>query len=240
MIDTFPKNIVVWDFETSGFSPQNDRILEVGVAIVKDGEVVDTWSSLLQLDCEIDERATEIHGITKEMCQNEGRPRKEVIARLLQNILDADAHVTHNGTRFDLLFLEEEIRRDPVGIGASQILQNWHKVISSHIDTAALFKAAMMGQERDESEPWHEFFVRILDQPVKGLKYNVGVCCDHFLISREGVQQHRALADVLLTLEIYKKIGWIKWCILASVVWHLPLPWRRSWRITSLSSSPTT
>lgn len=206
MIQTFPRSVVVWDFETTGLSPANDRIVEVAVAIVRDGLVVDQWSSLIKIDCEIDPRAQEIHGITKEMCEKEGQPIAWVLKRLIQNLRDCEAHVTHNGSRFDLLFLEEEIKRDPVGMGAAAILQGWPEIVRKHIDTAALYKAEKMGERKGWDQEWYEFFARVLDARVPGLKYNVGACCDDLGINREGVVQHRAIGDVLLTHQIYERL----------------------------------
>lgn len=206
MINVFPRSVVVWDFETTGFSPQDDRVVEVGAAIVREGLVVEQWSSLIKINCEIPQAAQEVHGISKEMCEKEGIPAIYSIKRLLQNIRDCEAHVTHNGSRFDLLFLEEEIKRDPVPMDAATILQSWHEIVEKHIDTAALYKAHKMGLQKRWNEPWHDFFVRTLERPVKGLKYSLGACCDDLGISRESVEQHRALGDVTLTHKIYEKL----------------------------------
>lgn len=199
MINVFPRSVVVWDFETTGLSPQNDRIVEAAVAIVRDGLVVEQWSSLIKIDCDIDPRAQEVHGITKEMCESEGKEEREVLGRLRQNIYDCEAHVTHNGTRFDLLFLNNALERLGLDID-QQVLHG------KHIDTAALYKAIKMNVGKDWMEPWPRFFARVLDARVPGLKYNVGVCCDDLGISRDGIQQHRSLGDVLLTAQIYDRL----------------------------------
>lgn len=199
MFNAFPKNYIVWDLETNGFSSTKNVILEVAVAIIREGNVVDKWSSLINQDFEPNPKAEAIHGISREMCIAEGRPLEEVIGKLFKNIRDCEAHITHNGTRFDLMFLEQALinARTP---------SNYEYLAEKHIDTAALYKAMKINEKKIWSESWPDFFMRVLKEYAPGVKYNVGVCCDELGISREGVEQHRALADVLLTNEIYKKI----------------------------------
>lgn len=199
MINLFPRDYIVWDLETSGLDPLNNHILEVAVAVVRADIVVDSWSSLLKFDGEIDPRAQEVHGISKEMCNTEGAPAIDVLSRLIEYIRSSEAHVTHNGTKFDIPFLYNALKS--LGSGVTE-----ESLTVTHIDTAALYKSNKMGSRKRWRETLHDFSVRTLNERVAGLKYNVGACCDDLGISREGVEQHRALADVLLTNQIYTKL----------------------------------
>jgi DNA polymerase III epsilon subunit-like protein len=199
MINLFPRDYIVWDLETSGLDPLNNHILEVAVAVVRADIVVDSWSSLLKFDGEIDPRAQEVHGISKEMCNTEGAPAIDVLSRLVGYIRSAEAHITHNGTKFDIPFLYNALKS--LGSGVTE-----ESLTVAHIDTAALYKSNKMGSRKHWRETLHDFSVRTLNERVAGLKYNVGACCDDLGISREGVEQHRALADVLLTNQIYTKL----------------------------------
>lgn len=199
MLATFPKSYVVWDLETDGFDKVNGHIIEVAVVTVSEGKVVGEWSALIDNDVDIPEGATAVHGITREMCKEKGEKPEVVLAKIHEILKLAQAHITHNGTKFDIPFLYNVLKR--AGIDA-----NIENIESCHIDTAALYKASKMNVQKNENETWHAFFSYVLEQRVPGLKYNVGVCCDDLGISREGVQQHRALADVLLTNEIYQKL----------------------------------
>lgn len=58
------------DFETTGFSKNKDRIVEVGIAKFIDGEVVDTFSSLVKADKEISPYASAVNGITDDMLED--------------------------------------------------------------------------------------------------------------------------------------------------------------------------
>jgi DNA polymerase III epsilon subunit-like protein len=200
----YPSSYVVWDLETSGLDSSKSEILEIACVTVRQGEVVDKWSALLNHNIDIDPEVSKIHGITKEMCAAEGIDPKEAMRKLVEAIYDAPAHVTHNGSRFDVPFLESKF--DQEKLKDQFIAGEWDRAKRRHIDTAALFKGAKMNVFRDWNESLQGYAARVMDMRVYGLKYNVGVCCDELGISREGVQQHRALADVLLTNEIYKKL----------------------------------
>lgn len=62
MISTY----VALDIETTGVNPSLDRIIEIGMAKVVDGVVVDSFSSLIDPQVHISERITELTGIRDE------------------------------------------------------------------------------------------------------------------------------------------------------------------------------
>ena len=47
---------------------------------------------------------------------------------------------------------------------------------------------------------------RILDKPVKGLKYNLKVACEDNQVKTDDVRAHRAAADVLVTYRLYEAL----------------------------------
>ncbi|MGA8576721.1 MAG: 3'-5' exonuclease [Candidatus Cybelea sp.] len=57
----------VIDVETTGFSPVNDRIVEIACALVDDDRVADRWATLVNPRMQIPCGATAVHGITDEM-----------------------------------------------------------------------------------------------------------------------------------------------------------------------------
>jgi len=61
----FDRPIVVLDTETATLSGA-PHLLELGAVLVEDGDVVDTFESLVAPAVEVDPEATEIHGITNE------------------------------------------------------------------------------------------------------------------------------------------------------------------------------
>lgn len=199
MIQVFPRNYIVWDLETDGFDQKNGHILEIAVAVVRDGTVIEEYTTLLNHDIDINPKATEVHGITREMCKKEGKKPEEVLAKLFQYIKDAEAHVTHNGTKFDIPFLYYALERARIDVKYDDIAKH-------HIDTAALYKANQLTMAKRWNDTWPAFFLSVLETRAEGVKFNVKHCCDEMGISLEGVEQHRALADVLLTNQIYQKL----------------------------------
>src|ERR1700712_2485298 len=59
--------LAVIDFETTGFDPQLDRVVEVGVVCFERGEVSKRVNWLIQPGMAIPEAAMNVHGITDAM-----------------------------------------------------------------------------------------------------------------------------------------------------------------------------
>ena len=61
------RNYVVFDLETTGLSPINDEITEIGAVKVIDGKVSDTFEMLVKPNQKISQKITDLTGITNEM-----------------------------------------------------------------------------------------------------------------------------------------------------------------------------
>jgi DNA polymerase III epsilon subunit family exonuclease len=92
----------VVDVETTGFSPVNDRIVEVACVVVDGEKIVDRWSSLVNPGIAIPAYATAIHAITDDMV--EGAPAIKPVLKLLRSYSEGRAVVAHCA-RFDAAFL---------------------------------------------------------------------------------------------------------------------------------------
>ncbi len=64
------RNYIAIDLETNGLDPKWDKILEIGAIRVCDGVETDTFHSLVNPRCQIQERVTELTGITGEMVEH--------------------------------------------------------------------------------------------------------------------------------------------------------------------------
>lgn len=201
----YPKTYVVFDFETTGLDPAKDKIVEVAALMVKDGEQVGTYQSLLNHDIDIPEAASAVHGITRELCAAEGKDPKSVLTELINILNQFPASVTHNGHRFDLPFLRSAMFQTS-GLSLGEIETFNRRVLGTNIDTAALFKARKIDVERNWNEPFDSFAARVCEIRAFGVKYNVGACCDDLGIKVDGITLHRAAGDVHLTNEIYKAL----------------------------------
>lgn len=73
---------VAVDLETTGLDPKKDKIIEIGACRVADGRITDTLSMFISPRRRLDERITEITGITDQML--EGSPGiEEVIGQVV-------------------------------------------------------------------------------------------------------------------------------------------------------------
>jgi DNA polymerase-3 subunit epsilon len=96
----------VLDFETTGLRAGDDRIIEVGVAIVADGVVVDTFAQLMSPGRRLPSFITSLTGITDAMVRNQPPP-EEVMPRLRAFLGDLPC-VAHNAG-FDQRFFTAEM-----------------------------------------------------------------------------------------------------------------------------------
>lgn len=99
---------VVLDLETTGLSCKYNRIIEFGAVRVENGIVTSSLDILIDPECIIPEKITNITDITNEMVH--GQPTiEQAMPRILAFLGDAIL-VTHNA-KFDISFLQESLRR---------------------------------------------------------------------------------------------------------------------------------
>lgn len=92
----------VLDLETTGLSPYYDSILEVGILRVRNNEIVDRYSQLVNPEEFISPFVTELTGISNEMVI--GMPTFDMIKGKIISFLGDDVILGHN-TSFDIRFL---------------------------------------------------------------------------------------------------------------------------------------
>ncbi len=63
----FPDRLVLLDTETTGGNASRDRLTEIALIIIEDGEVVETWQQLLNPQTRIPHWITHITGIDEQM-----------------------------------------------------------------------------------------------------------------------------------------------------------------------------
>ncbi len=100
---------VVVDVETTGMSAIEDRITEIAMMKVKDGTLVDEFSTLVNPLLTIPAHITSITGIDNVMVQN-APPAREVVPFIAEFLGDA-IFVAHNAT-FDWGFVSHTARRE--------------------------------------------------------------------------------------------------------------------------------
>jgi DNA polymerase-3 subunit epsilon len=110
-----PEDLVFVDLETTGGNPAIDRITEVGIVRVREGELIDEWSSLVNPECSIPAYIEAFTGISNEMVA--GAPRFAAIAAVVLQKLHGAVFAAHNA-RFDYSFLRNEFRNSEVSFSA--------------------------------------------------------------------------------------------------------------------------
>ena len=100
----------VLDLETTGFSATTEKITEVGIMKVKNGEVIDEFSCFVNPEKHIPERVTQVTNITDEMVKD-AETIKEVFPKILEFLGDdkETVIVAHNAN-FDVGFLKQNAK----------------------------------------------------------------------------------------------------------------------------------
>lgn len=97
----------VVDIETTSGSPKNGKITEIAIFIYDGSEVIDSFVTLINPECEIPFYITNITGITNEMVSN--APKFYEVAKKIVEITSNRIFVAHNAT-FDYNFIKSEFK----------------------------------------------------------------------------------------------------------------------------------
>jgi DNA polymerase-3 subunit alpha (Gram-positive type) len=160
---------IVFDIETTGLSPINDMITEIGAVKIVNGEVTDTYSQLINPERSIPEFITNLTGITDEMVRD--KPTIGEIITDFKNFIGEDVLVAHNAT-FDIGFIREKMKIYNIGLD-NPVLDTLelsravfpslrsHKlnIIAKHLDVSLLNHHRAV----DDATATAEMFLKILN-----------------------------------------------------------------------------
>ncbi len=93
---------IVFDIETTGFGPVNDKIIEIGAVKVVEGKIVDKFSTFINPDIPIPYEITQLTSITDEMVMD--YPKIDVILPQFLEFCGDAVLVAHNAS-FDVGFI---------------------------------------------------------------------------------------------------------------------------------------
>lgn len=99
---------VIVDLETTGMRADQDRILEIGAVKVRAGQVQDTFEQLVDPECTVTRRISQITGI--QPTDAFGQPKISEVLPDFVEFLGAAVFVAHN-SKFDWKFIKAELRR---------------------------------------------------------------------------------------------------------------------------------
>lgn len=108
-IEKYIGDYVVFDLETTGVSCYNDQVVEISAVKVKNGQIVEEFTSLVNPGCPISYGASQVNGITDEMVAD--APSFDVaLAEFLKFVGDY-VLVGHNIHTFDMKFLYRDAEK---------------------------------------------------------------------------------------------------------------------------------
>ena len=99
---TFDQEFVAFDLETTGLSARNDRIIEIGAVIIKDGREVDRFQTFVDPGRRLDKKIVDLTGITDQMLK--GAPTIEQVLPEFLSFAGDRVLVAHNAD-FDTAFI---------------------------------------------------------------------------------------------------------------------------------------
>lgn len=100
--------VVIIDIETTGLEPEPNEIIEIAALRVERGEIVDVFSSLINIKQPLPAEIVNLTGITDEML-SEGKDKTEVLKQLLAFVRDTPL-IAHNA-EFDMPFLNHHLNK---------------------------------------------------------------------------------------------------------------------------------
>ena len=95
-------SFVVFDIETTGFSNLNEKIIEIGAVKIKNGEIIDRFSTFVNPEREIPLKITELTSINNDMVSN--APKIDSVIGDFYNFCKDSIIVAHN-IDFDMSFI---------------------------------------------------------------------------------------------------------------------------------------
>ncbi|MDR0405421.1 MAG: PolC-type DNA polymerase III, partial [Clostridiales bacterium] len=102
------EELVVFDTETTGFSPHNDRIIEIGAVKIKDGEATERFSAFVNPEMPVSAKITGLTGISNDMVAD--AERIETVLPKFLEFCGGAVLVAHNAS-FDIGFLRANAER---------------------------------------------------------------------------------------------------------------------------------
>lgn len=126
---------VIFDTETTGFSPAKDRVLEIGAVKVRDGKKIEEKTWLINPQRYIPWYVQNVHHITPEMVKD--RPTFADIYPDFLKFIDGSVLIAHNAP-FDVRFIAAEAQRNNLPAPKNAVLDSlklfrtWYPDLPSH------------------------------------------------------------------------------------------------------------
>ncbi|EPR10226.1 PolC-type DNA polymerase III [Ruminiclostridium papyrosolvens] len=100
-------DFVVFDIETTGLNPHQDRITEIGAVKVRNGQIVDRFSAFVNPEVSIPSFIVKLTGITDDMVKD--APPIEQVLNEFMEFIQGSVLVAHNAN-FDVGFIKQNAK----------------------------------------------------------------------------------------------------------------------------------
>ncbi len=164
----FHADFVVFDIETTGFSPVKNKIIEIGAVKVSDGQITERFSSFVNPDVPIPFEIEKLTGINDSMVIN--APFIETVLPEFLEFCGNAVLVAHNAN-FDMSFIKENARNQGVRreftyvdtVGIARILLP-HQAKHTLDAVAKTLNISLENHHRavDDAEATAEIFVKFI------------------------------------------------------------------------------
>jgi DNA polymerase-3 subunit epsilon len=101
-------NLTIWDFETSGLDPVEERVIEMAALKIQKGVIVGSFNCFVKHDKPLSQKITELTGIVDDDLKD-GFDEADAF-KMLYKMLENSIIVAHNA-QFDLQFLHHGMQR---------------------------------------------------------------------------------------------------------------------------------
>lgn len=98
----------VVDTETTGMTSKYNRVMDIGIVTIKNGEIVNKWEALINPQQTVESWITFYTNISDFQVKN--KPTYDVFAPKIHSLLEGTIFVGHN-VEFDYSFVEAEMHR---------------------------------------------------------------------------------------------------------------------------------
>ncbi|OOB80576.1 MAG: hypothetical protein BEN19_04195 [Epulopiscium sp. Nuni2H_MBin003] len=166
---TFNEEFVIFDVETTGFSSVSDKIIEIGAVKIKNNQVIDTFSSFVNPECDIPLKITELTNI-----KNSDVTSSPIINDVLPQFVkfcENSIMVAHNAN-FDMGFIIENAKKIEIEFNKTYIdTVSIARVLLPHLGNAKLdniskaLHITLKNHHRavDDADATAQIFIKFLD-----------------------------------------------------------------------------
>jgi DNA polymerase III epsilon subunit-like protein len=171
MIPISEANFVVVDIETTGNSAINDRITDIACITVKNFEIIDIYSSLINPHQHIPWYVQKLTGITNSMVRS--APESNKIFPIIRDLFDQEnTYFVAHSSKFDSSFVYETFRRESIDFNEVPTictLKISQKILPKNIkksvgSIADFFQIPILNRHRayDDAFATANFFIELL------------------------------------------------------------------------------